>query len=507
MRWTVTILVLCVSAYVLNAQEVPHLSKQQMYEDFDQLVTIVEQYNPQIEIRKELCNYDIVSLINNRRNIIDTIDNLGEFACFLESTIHIIQDVHTKMIRPKNNKEYMSYLTEENIDTTLLKLCDEYFIHYDNKSVRPMLGFGNYLLYYKGRYYVMGSIVFSDLENNKCQITNSELIKIGNLTVQQFIDSFPEIQHTPLRWDYKLNNFYSTSLMVPYTKLTFKDLNTGLDTIIDMENYPIYNFKMQDSPKSYNDFTPQIFYFHEGHILYIYFPNMNIDTKISLLKQLNSFRNRRIDNVVFDVRNNRGGSDLVWTDLLQILIGDTIGLPCHIGVRKSFYPQWVGDTTMKEANETHYLSIDSTDWSFFIPSTTNFGFTGHFYVLQDHNSLSAAHSLSSICRFSKQFTSVGLPTGFIAGRGSGPFTFQLHNSGFTFTMECDIDVTHCLHLQDYFQDIPEHEVALSLDEAKDYYFTNYDALKDKKYLCKRDPFIKAVYKLVHGKNVLDLPSL
>lgn len=53
-----------------------------------------------------------------------------------------------------------------------------------------------------------------------------------------------------------------------------------------------------------------------------------------------------------------------------------------------------------------------------------------------------AFSLSSICRLSDQFTSVGLSTGYIAGRGSGPFTFQLRNSGFTFTMNSIIFGLH-----------------------------------------------------------------
>lgn len=497
MKRTITTLMVCVSAYALIAQEAFKLSKQQMYEDFDQLVTIVEQYNPQVKIKKLVCNYDIVSYINDRRCLVDTIESLGSFACFLETTIKMVHDIHTKKLRLKKNNELMTCLAKENIDTSLLKLCDEYYAHYNSKNVRPLFSFGNYLLYHKGRYYVMGSVVFSDLEQNKCQITNSELIKIGNLTVKQFIDSFPEIQHATLRWDYELKNFYTTSLQVPYTNLTFRDLNTGSNTIIDMKQYPIYGLKMQEAPKVYNDYTPKIYYFHKCHILYIYFPKMDEETKKTLLKKLNHFNNRRVDYVVFDVRDNKGGSDLVWSDVLQALIKDTIQLPCCIGVRKLFYPKWTDNITRKIAEESFDLYVESTDWNTFIPSKENLGFTGHFYVLQDHNTLSAAHSLSSICRLSDQFTSVGLSTGYIAGRGSGPFTFQLRNSGFTFTMECDIDVTQCQNIQDYFQDIPEYEMKLSLDEAEDYYYTNYDVLKNKKYLCKKDPFIRTVYKLIH----------
>ena len=43
-----------------------------------------------------------------------------------------------------------------------------------------------------------------------------------------------------------------------------------------------YALIAQEAPKVYNDYTPKIYYFHKCHILYIYFPKMDEETKKTL---------------------------------------------------------------------------------------------------------------------------------------------------------------------------------------------------------------------------------
>lgn len=496
MRKVVVFIISCILSFSSFAQGDVEWGEQKMYEDFDQFVEIINNYNPQIEIRKHVCNYDIIAELRKRRPAIDTIKSYGEFVNFMSNNVKIVCDIHTKMfIFLSHDPKIWSEILSDNvlqIDTTRhFQSLDQYKAY----EKRPLFSFGIYLLYQNGHYNVMGNVNFSNAQNQTISVTNCELVKVGGLTVDEYLEKHPENQKNTLRWDYELKKFYSTSLSIPYTELTFRNLRTSTDTTFNLENFARVAMNMPILPKKIEDDSPRIYYFQTHKMLYIRIPLMSDSAREILLKKIKKIR-RHFENVVLDVRGNRGGGDDVWMDIISVLIKDTIQFPCNIGTRSSFFLTWNTDCVSDVRKGPYDLMIKETDWNTFIPNEQNCGFIGQFFVLQDWNTLSAAHSLSSICRLSPHFTSIGVPTGYISGRGGTPVLFQLKNSGFVFTMECNIDASDCLNSLDFFQDIPEHQLHFTEEEAVDYFFKNCLTLKDKKHLLTRDPYMKAVFELV-----------
>jgi len=496
MRRVVAFLISCILSFSSFAQDDVECGRQQMYEDFDQFVEIIKNNNPQIEIRKNVCNYDIIAELCKRRSSIDSIKSYGEFVNFMSNNAKVVCDIHTKRFEfLSHNKKLWSEILSDNvlqIDTARYFQSVDRYKAYEKQ---PLFSFGIYLLYQNGHYNVMGNVDFSNAQNQTISVTNCELVKVGGLTVDEYLEKCPENQKNTLRWDYELKKFYSTSLSIPYTELTFRNLHTSIDTAFNLEDFARVAMTMPVLPKKIDDDSPRIYYFQTHKTLYIRIPLMNDSSREILLKKIKRTR-QHYENVVLDVRDNCGGGDDVWMDIISVLIKDTIQFPCDIGTRSSFFPTWNTDCVSDVREGPYDLIITETDWNTFIPNKQNCGFTGHFFVLQDWNTLSAAHSLSSICRLSPHFTSIGVPTGYISGRGGTPVLFQLKNSGFVFMMECNIDASDCSNSLDFFQDIPEYQLHFTAEESVDYFFKNCLALKDKKHLLTCDPYMKAVFELV-----------
>ena len=63
-------------------------------------------------------------------------------------------------------------------------------------------------------------------------------------------------------------------------------------------------------------------YFNRDSILYIYLNNMYEGEFLVNLKD--TCKDKVINKIVIDVRENKGGSDKIWMDLLTLIIADSI---------------------------------------------------------------------------------------------------------------------------------------------------------------------------------------
>ena len=489
----------------LSAQKIPKppfkVSKQQMYEDYDQFVEFIEKYNPQIAIRNAVTKYDVLSQIKSYRSQIDTVKSDSSFYGIIYHAVNSLADIHAYIIGGQTSKTLIQALYENNtfctIDTSLMYHS---FSGLDKSVSLNLFSFGNYLWYYNGAYYISGIVELTN-KDEKITLKNMKLIEIDDISPHEYLRRNIGLQSNAfLRWDPKQQQYYSLSLIFSRTNIKLQNIvNQDIINIDLSKNYSFRFYNKKYIPRKKDISSHNVLYFRDKNILYIRFPNMYESLQDKIIGEINTILNSNIPpKVVLDVRNNRGGSDDVWIDVIQHLIADTIRMPMCIGVKAQV--DLVKHFSQKADCEWIPMSFCGNDFQvmsneecILLPSDKNIGFTGKFYVLQDKRTLSAAHSLSSLCHYSNRFITIGEPTGLIAGRRCGPSLFQLKHSGITFAMECDIDFTNVQTPEDCFQDKPNIEIDISLQDAikQDLFWEN----KNKPYLKKKDPCFQKVWNL------------
>jgi len=84
MKRTIIVLFTCLFSFTLFAQHPDskkrirfHISKEQMYEDFDEFVSIFQTYNAQWAIRAEVTGYNILEELQKNVMIFPTFEAIG----------------------------------------------------------------------------------------------------------------------------------------------------------------------------------------------------------------------------------------------------------------------------------------------------------------------------------------------------------------------------------------------------------------------------------------------
>ena len=221
-------------------------------------------------------------------------------------------------------------------------------------------------------------------------------------------------------------------------------------------------------------------------------------------------KGKRIDKVIIDVRGNRGGGDQMWRKMLSAIIRDTLIWDYRLSLNdndqvKSFlkkeYPRISLDSEYRSVvypllgGKRVLMPVD-TEYML-VPDSNSLAYAGKIYLLQDEETYSSGHSLTSIARMIPQLVSAGMPTGNLAGLGFNPWLFQLKNSKFTFSIETGIDLSGVKTLEDVFQDRPEIEVYPTFDEYIQYYhsYNYYFDTHDKEFLYNYDYLFKYIMNL------------
>ena len=496
-----TLLFILALSFTLSLPAQTTMSKAEMYEDFDQFVEIVRKYNPQLAVRKAVTGYDAMEYIVFMRSRIDTIQNPASFYVLMKEAVNSLADIHSYTMSVMTPRPLMRALWQYNtfteVDTNVLYKAASILFKSNNS---PFFSFGNYLLYYDGGYYIIGDVSLWG-DNVSIRLNDKKLVKVAGTDVDQWLRQNMHRQiGNAMRWDFSKGKYYSNSMILPKGEITVRDMHTGMDTVVDLSLYTFFQFQLKTNTFTKKDYSKRhVFYFPEEQLLYVRFPLMEEGLQRKLVREIRRALSHRMPKkVVLDVRGNPGGSDDVWTDVVQYLTGDTIRMPVKVGIRaqddyRAFYLKASGEELEPYTflGERYYVLKDGV--CELVPAKNNIGYQGKFYVLQNRGTLSAAHSLSSLHRYSERFVTLGEPTGTIAGRGGGPALFQLKHSGITFAMECDIDFTNAEKPEDVYQDAVDVPVKCTLEEAERSSFSGSN--RSKSYLLERDPYFKAVLEL------------
>ncbi|MDR1056589.1 MAG: S41 family peptidase, partial [Prevotellaceae bacterium] len=127
--------------------------------------------------------------------------------------------------------------------------------------------------------------------------------------------------------------------------------------------------------------------------------------------------NKDIKKVVIDVRNNGGGGDGVWHSVLKYIIKDTLDVKVSAAYKKSKYMEKYADERTKSEMKSKKISqLDNEEYWVtdggltFIPDADGLHYDGKIYILQDRETYSSAHALTSMAGYCDQLVSAGEPT-------------------------------------------------------------------------------------------------
>ena len=280
----------------------------------------------------------------------------------------------------------------------------------------------------------------------------------------------------------------------------------------DMQKYPV-------NPPA--GIKKTVLYLEEPKILYVRIPQMLIsDTRFYLEEIKKQGKGHKIRAVVLDVRCNSGGSDIVWQDILRILIGrectyrtqaayvdsDCIRsyLKHHGEITRKFFPDTsadlsptLGEMTVPFLDNRTFLI--SATYNHLTPRSDSLRLECPIYIIA-HDIYSSTGGLVSVAAQFDFMISVGLPSVDALGRGIDPFFHSLPHSGLIFSSSPDIDLTNCQNVLDVLHLRMEREVKFSSEE----YFRYWNSMvpdNPTEYLVHEDPFFRQVLEII-GKTEL-----
>lgn len=502
------------------------MSKAEMYEDFDQFVEIIKTYNAQIEARKLLTGYDMIAEIQKERAKINQIDYWWQFRMLMGRCLTKTLDVHAHECLSYYNVSESRYAPGQSFyDSSsilyLNKLIKENHSYYnkfwDSIYKRNWLLTMNF--YLNGKYYEYGTYNFiSRNTGDTFRLVNFEILECDDVQVDKWFSEqmSGSYEGSVVSWDFQNGKYRGKWISLPRV-IKIKDVRTNNEYVIDRDSFNLemngrsyvnMPSKIKNRREKTNDRVAR--YFKKGHVLYIYTkymldPQDNFGDSIKFVG-----KGKRIDKVIIDVRGNRGGGDQMWRKMLSAIIRDTLIWDYRLSLNdndqvKSFlkkeYPRISLDSEYRSVvypllgGKRVLMPVD-TEYML-VPDSNSLAYAGKIYLLQDEETYSSGHSLTSIARMIPQLVSVGMPTGNLAGLGFNPWLFQLKNSKFTFSMETGIDLSGVKTLEDVFQDRPEIEVYPSFDEYIKYYrsYGFYLDMHDKEFLYNYDYLFKYIMNL------------
>jgi hypothetical protein len=489
------------------------LTKDQMYEDFDEFISILQDANPQLPIRKAVTGIDHLAQAKSLRSAIDTLENYYRFINLLENTLGCMFDGHARMA----DQIYEHEKNIEGIDANIIPTIasgDNQWAYSEPYRTRWFPCNPSYI---NGDYYLHGNYFLIDKENpdDTVFLRRAKILSYNNQPYQDYVMKRSRFFSNGMHWDFQRKQYYCKTSVFPIDNkgLTVENLN-GEVISLELNRYNSIAHQRDDMSLSSNpdfqviniqSFRKKVLYFQEDKILYIYSNLMPADEN-ELANEIKAIGNgKEINKVIIDVRGNRGGNDLAWHQLLKALVADTL----IYDVQMAFcHSELMNKRLDKQFTDPNAVELKTFDWlpdvtfsvtkfapSYFIPDSNSLKYKGKIYVLQNEDVYSAGHSFTTYCHHIEQLVSVGIPTGFLAGFGLMPMLYQLKHSKFSFRLEPAIDVTRVNKVEDVYQDIPEILIEIPFDEQikiLDYRF--YD-MQNEKCLYTYDYLFKKVLEM------------
>ncbi len=475
----------------------PEISKKEMYKDYDSFVKIFTDIFPMTEVNKEIYGINLPQLLNENRKKIEKFNTTIEFVDLLKKTITSCRGSHF-WLDCSGKREYYDGFVED--DSYIISNHYQKYFQLNSKYLILYIP----LFYFEGDYYFKSDVSLRDIEISK----GSKLSKLCNKAPDELLESATDFERH-FSWDYTLKK--NISVNFPY----FLNPDSVEVISLEIENPKGENisFSMNKNESfsitySQRDESYKTLYLEKDKILYIKLPEMDIDLIEKFQKDLLLYRDNPISAVVVDIRNNKGGSDSVWRELLSMIIEKPMKMTNKVGLidsetNKSYIKHHELGEELSEAdieevdflNHKKFLMFSSVDT--ISVNKSSLKFEGNIYVLSD-KIYSSAGSFMNICKQFDNLISVGRQNTNILGIGIDPYCFSLPFSKAIFTIEPIADFTNVKNAGEMHHINVESQINPSLDDLVNYH--NYeDNIKIEDFLYKHDPFFQKVLMIIKNE--------
>lgn len=482
------------------------LTKKQMYQDFDQLIQIIEDGNPQLLVRQKVTGLDQMEKMREMRSQIDTITDNDSFNDLLNHTLDWVMDAHSY----ETFDIYPEFENLKSIDTAAITARKNYYksSEYYFKIKKQSNTFWDGAIFYNNNFYIRGDHLLMNKNKDTLNITLMKVLSVDDEEITTYVKNHL-LQHC--YYDLRNKSFYygdKWGVQIPEKakinaeqngeKLEFSFKQYPGQMIV--QSVPIVLERVPNKDPNFDKPKNSVSYFSEERILFISLATMADDNEqfYSQIKEVG--RSNVIHKIIIDVRDNSGGSDYVWMKVISAIVKDTI----HYSTKLAFCDSKMmrkKNNNMKEILIYEKIPfLDNRSYGILnsemliIPDTNSIQYDQKIYVLSNRNTYSAGFSLVRFANEVEQVISVGSPTGQMVGFGLMPELFQLKNSKFTFRLACVMDVYNATKPEDIYQDHTEIEITPTFEEEVLYPRSIYD-MKSKPYLYKYDTGFKKILEL------------
>ncbi len=269
--------------------------------------------------------------------------------------------------------------------------------------------------------------------------------------------------------------------------------------------------KLEQPPRNQFFWTPkQVLFLKEHDLVYIRVPAMNPeDLPFYREKLLPILKQEKPRYAVIDIRGNGGGSDLVPSTLIAMILAHPIpftgvlGTPANERIRE-YARNKLDDSTYGNGTKTRTIPFlknrlfDIFDFEGTIESEPD-ACVEHVYVIA-HNVYSSAGTLVAMAKTNPRImTSVGFTSPQPLGVGFEPYFFSLPNSCLVISVEPAIDLTDSRSAEDTLHLDIGIELNMSPEEYLAYVFRPIPEEKQN-YLEKEDPFMLKIFDLIRERE-------
>jgi hypothetical protein len=456
---------------VANTNNSNHLTKKEMQEDISFLAKAIKEINPYLLIRQQITGTDLYAEIDSLCNQAKEIKNYEDFYYLAKKMLLLCQDEHIDFQTdyPEGMEDSNYYISDEAILNS-----EENYMQYDKYhpwNTLPAIKCIN------GNYYFAESIYYEENNEEILVPATAQLLALNDIPIDEYVEKWSRKIDNSVRWDVKNKKYYTYRIYLPYFTGLADDFNFNLTFKYgELTTTRKWDYGVMKGI-SYQDYDSSgVLWFENKGLLYIRIQSMDLDIVPSIKEEIQQLKHNKIKKVVVDIRNNSGGNDIVWMEILAEIIDTPIVYKSQTYVRntplvmdymlniRKAQEELNNCPPVKFKNETFVSTDNKFQMDTISPSNMSLNYDGRIYVLVNEKCFSSSLAFISVCNEVDRLITVGEPTGCIGGRSTTPFYLSLPHSKLIFRIPPTLDMSNVKTMTDYYDHSVDIEIVPSIEE-------------------------------------------